>query len=170
MRGQGITASSLGTQNSAGLFEAQGQLKSRERAAIGLSKAGGKSSICGGRATSSKAAAGRVATDPFLAAAHGAQPPPGAGSAAAGAGAVPGSEGGRGQCSLLGFSAPEAAQTFEDCRPLPCRIWAGGSIGGVQVPPPARFAPNRPPPPPPIKRPGALRGAAGTESWELTRA
>lgn len=38
-------------------------------------------------------------------------------SAAAGADAVPGSEGG--QRSLPGLSVPEAALTFEDCRPLP---------------------------------------------------
>lgn len=69
----------LGPKNPAGLFAAQGQLESRERADVGLPKARGAGE---GRAQfeeperHSKPAAGRVAADPFVVAARGAQPPP----------------------------------------------------------------------------------------------
>lgn len=79
--GQRTQPSVLGPKNPAGLFAAQGQLESRERAAIGLPKARGAG---GGGCRAqfeeperhSKAAAGRVAADPFVVAARGAQPPP----------------------------------------------------------------------------------------------
>ncbi|KAL0612592.1 hypothetical protein AAY473_019224 [Plecturocebus cupreus] len=73
---RGNTASSLGTQSPAGLSAAQGQLERREKRQ--LPKVGAKNTVCGARATSSKALAGRAAADPFHTAAGGARPPPSA--------------------------------------------------------------------------------------------
>lgn len=100
------TAFRIGTRDPAGLFAAQGQLESRERAAIGLQRRGARAQF-EELERHSKAAAGRVTADPFVAAAGGAKHHRrgrGLGSAAAGAGAVPGPEAGGRRRSLPGVA------------------------------------------------------------------
>lgn len=106
---------------------------------------GSKNAICGARATSSKAAAGPEVADRFVAAACGAEPPP----------ARAGLRQERALSLVLKVAAASAPHPgLAPARRLKCsrtadlsraRIWAGGSVGGAQVPPPVRFAPHHPP-------------------------
>lgn len=122
VRGQRTQLSVLGPKAQQGSLRLRANLRVEKGQLLGCRRrgggqGGGKSVIYGARATF-KSCCGTSGCRPICRCSpRRAAPTAGAGSAAAGADAVPGSEGGR--RSLPWVSVPEAALTFEDCRPLP---------------------------------------------------